>query len=310
MKLLSIYNTCGISNENLAWYIECINALLNQAYRNHTVVVSACMNKPESLNEIKELFGDRVDIISYPDPYTVNITFNKTVQECVKKYGSFDGYFYIDSGVRIDDDNVVAEGAQRLATNKYGMITFQTDTDTGFGSLGFLQDSWQVQITGEDFIIPVGKSCNLHSQIFSHDLYEAFNQKLMPDVFRAYCTESTFSFLCSAIQKDWTIVKDILLHHNKGVDGASVSQPHSSVTHSNPWNNLFCNRNALDFINDPVAIEVGLGYEECNNIMNHNPDAFTTNCAKLPDQLREAINKYFFLNIEELDYNSINIAQY
>ena len=128
----------------------------------------------------------------------------------------------------------------------------------------------------------------------------------MPDIFKAYCTESTFSFLCAALKKKWVILKDVMVHHRKGVDGASVSVPHWSPTHNNPWNNLLYNRNALDFIKDEEAKNAGLGYEECNKIMVHREDRYDENgFSTMPDQLVAMINKHFFLNDEELDYNDI-----
>lgn len=307
MNILTVYNTCGIRNENRFWYARCIQSILDQNYINNKVVISSCMNSDDCLHWLRVLYSD-IDIIKYKDPYTVNITFNKTVQEMVKKYGEFDGYFYIDSGVTLDNPEIITNGVDRLKEQRYGMISFQTDTDTGFESLGFSQDSNTAQIKDNDLIIPVGKACNLHAQIFDNDIYKTFENKIIPDIFRAYCTESTFSFLCAVIKKEWVIVKDILLNHNKGVDGASVGQDHISRQYYNPWNNLLYNRNALEFINDSEAIKVGLGYEECNNIMNHNPDAYDNNFSKYPEQLRKQILKYFYTNETELNYHDIEVS--
>ena len=68
---------------------------------------------------------------------------------------------------------------------------------------------------------------------------------------------------------------------------------------NNPW--------ALEFINDNKAKSVGLGYEECNNIMNHDPSAFNWNYAKYPKDLAEQILKYFYTTKEELDYDNIGV---
>lgn len=307
MKILVVYNTCGIKNEQFIWYSQCIQSILDQNYKNIRVAVSSCMNSDYCINYLKNIFNDSIDIIRYKDPYTVNITFNKTVQEMVKKYGEFDGYFYIDSGVILNNLDTIKNGVDRLIEKKYAMISFQTDTDTGYEPLGFKQDSYTVQIREKDFIIPIGKACNLHAQIFDNTIYKFFDNKIIPDIFRAYCTESTFSFLCASLHKEWVIVKDLLLTHNKGVDGASIGQDHISRKHYNAWNNLLYNRNALDFINDKEAIRIGLGYEECNNIMNHNIEAYDNNFAKYPEELREKILKYFYTSKEELDYSEIGV---
>ena len=93
--------------------------------------------------------------------------------------------------------------------------------------------------------------------------------KIIPDVFAAYCTESTFSFLTAAVASKWIILKDLQVKHLKGVDGASSSQPHGSLVYGNSWNNLLYGRDARDFIFNQDAIQSGLGYEECNKIINN-----------------------------------------
>ena len=66
------------------------------------------------------------------------------------------------------------------------------------------------------------------------------------------------------------------------------------------------NELARDFINDPEAIEAGLGYEECNEIMIHDSTKYDENDnPKEPDSLIRMINKYFFLSKEELDYDKM-----
>jgi hypothetical protein len=92
----------------------------------------------------------------------------------------------------------------------------------------------------------------------------------------------------------------------KGIDGASSSQPHGSPIYGNPWNNLLYGRDATNFIKDPDAIECGLGYEECNNIMIHRKEAYDeSGCSLYPDKLQENINKHFFLSKEEINYEDI-----
>ena len=49
--------------------------------------------------------------------------------------------------------------------------------------------------------------------------------------------------------------------HIKDIEGASLSQPHHSPVHHNPWNNLLYNRNALDFINNE---DVRRSYSICS----------------------------------------------
>jgi hypothetical protein len=216
---------------------------------------------------------------------------------------SHDGHFFIDSGVDLIDKFSVEKMVERLP--EFGMVTLQVDNDAGYESFGLKKDSFEPQITGEDFILPVGKALNLHAQIFHKSIFEKFGL-IIPDVFAAHCTESTFPFLNASVNKKWCIVKDIISHHNKAVDGPSSSQPHWSPVHRNPWNNLLYGRNAMDFIFDDDAIEAGLGYEECGNIMPHREEAYENGLCKDPDRLAVFVNEYFFSKRSELNYDSIN----
>ena len=306
-KLLVVYNTCGIKRDNTDWYIECINSLLNQDFDDYRIVLSSCLNSPECFKKIYDTFGNKISYCYHADPHTVNITFNKAVQECVKEFGDFEGYLYVDSGVIANHPDMIKKVYDLYKSGPHAFVSVQVDTDTGFDQIGLQHEANDpAQIKNKDMVIPVGSACNLHSQIFSHETYQTYNNKLMPDVFKAYCTESTFSFLCAALKKKWVILKDVVVNHKKGVDGASASVPHWSPVHGNPWNNLFCNRNALDFINDPEAIEAGLGYEECNKIMMHDSTKYDeSGYSKNPQKLVKVINKYFFLTDKELNYDKM-----
>jgi len=290
MKILTVYNTCGIRGENTEWYAECIKSILVQENIDNKVVISSCLNSDQCVSQLQDVFSNAVDIYRYKDPHTVNITFNRSVQEAVKKYGEFDGYLFIDSGILKD----------------FGIVSFQTDTDTGYEVIGLKQDSPTVQITCDDFVLPLGTAVNAHAQIFNNDIYKRFG-KVVPDVFAAYCTGSAYPFVSLSVNKRWVIVKDILLKHKKAVDGPSSGQSHISLTYRNHWNNLLYKRNALDFINDPEAIDAGMGYEECNKIMSHKDTAYENGLAKDNERLAQSVNKYFFLNSGELDYNKISV---
>lgn len=310
MKILSIYNTCGIHRDNTQWYIKCIESILQQNTDNidHKIVISSCLNSDICLNVLRAVFKDKVYIISYKDRYTVNVTFNKSIQTMSEKYGLFDGYLYIDSGVLMTGNSVLQELNKRLIDQLYSMITVQIDKDAAYNFMDPLlkYESNEVQIKNNDFIVPLGKANNLHIQLFSKELYQSFNKRIIPDIFAAYCTESTFPFLNAAVNKKWIIMKDIMCHHFPSIDGPSSSQPHFSQIYGNAWNNLLYNRNALDFINDPDAIKYGLGYEECNNIMIHNKNAYDDNNNPLyPEELQKLALKYFFTTEEELNYGNI-----
>jgi hypothetical protein len=307
MKILTIYNTCGIHRNNTEWYSKCLRSVLDQDYSDNKIVMSSCVNSEACIRSIKEQFQDLVEVVYFPDRYIVNTTCNKTIQVMVEKYGEFDAYLFLDSGVYFTDPQSISKAVQSIKENNYSMLTLQTDTDTGFITIGYQDYSSVPQIVDQDFVFPMGHACNLHCQFFSNDIFKAFGNKIIPDVFAAFCTESTFPFLNAAVGKKWGILKDVMVPHNKAVDGPSSSQPHFSSSHNNTWNNLLYGRDARDFINDPEAISCGLGYEECAGVMMHNKSAYDGNeNAIFPEKLKSAILKYFFTNESDLDYNNID----
>lgn len=338
-KILLVYNTCGIKRDNTKWYIECINSFLNQDFEGVHVVVSSCMNSMSCFKELYLTFENKISYCLYPERYVVQTTFNKTVLEIVKKFGEFEGYLYVDSGVTFDDQkNVLKEAYSRLRTNKYAIVTVQTDTDTAFNDLAggyvgdeIVQDSpeaiseWakkrggfsyetkfgDIQITGEDYIVPPGAAANLHANIFSNELWKTYNKRILADVFKAWCLESTFIWQTKSILKDWVVVKDLQVRHVKALDVPCAGfKTHNEQT-GHYWDNLFGDRSALDWMKDPEANRVGLGYHNHPNVslesrMQYSLDAFDdNNVAKYPDELAEVMRKFFFLTKDELDYEGI-----
>jgi hypothetical protein len=223
--------------------------------------------------------------------------------QCVKTYGNFTGYLYFDSGVTIDTNyNLLDEIDKRVHTNKFSMISIQTDTDHGHH--WFNPDHVNnPYIKDNDFIMPVGKCCNLHVSYFSNELLEAFG-RLLPDIFRAFCTESVLSFLNASIKKQWVILKDIILTHDKETDGAVGSYDFVGPRQV-AWNNLYGTADMREIVEDPKAKEVGLGYEEVGNILMHNPKLYTEKGHCKNDNLKGYIKKKLFLSRNQLDYNHI-----
>jgi hypothetical protein len=341
-KILLVYNTCGIRRDNTEWYIECINSFLRQDFEGLHVVVSSCMNSSACFKRLYSEFKDRVSFCLYPERYVVQTTFNKTVTEMVKKYGEFEGYMYVDSGVTFDNQtSVVREAYNRLNADKYAIVTVQTDTDAAFNDLvgGYvgdemIQDSPQaysewskkrggfayqsefgdIQITGEDYIVPPGGSANLHANIFSNELWNLYDGKILADVFRAYCLETTFIWMAKSIKKDWVIVKDLQVRHLKALDIPCAGFNTMSGQSGNYWDNLFSDRSALEWMNDPEAIKAGLGYHNHPNAPLHSRMQYRlesydeNNNARYPDLLHDIMKKYFFLRKDELDYDKIKVV--
>lgn len=297
--LLIVFNTCGISdNDNTNSYITNINSLLNQKFRGkYRLVISGCLQKPHQKNTLQSVFGNKIGYSWINEKLTVNTTFNKTVQESFKKYGGFNAVLYVDSGCGIDgQEELLQKNYDLFIKNDFGMMSVPTNTDTAFPTVY----GWSYP--PHVFITPVGKSHNLHFQFFHPAIYDNYDQKMIPDIFASFCTESTFSFMTAAIHKRWAISNIGIVNHYHGMDGASSGFGHGGWTHLIPGS-----RTIHEIIRDPEGTACGFGYEECNGIKMHNKSAYdeTGQIPLYPGRLRNFIRKNIFLPESVLNYNNI-----
>ena len=301
-KFLVVYNTCELRQNNLFWYIDCLKNILNQNYDNFQVIVSGCKITNATKSALQKSFGKNILYNYMDDIYPVNITFNKTVIEAAKRCGPFDGFVYVDSGVNVrNQTNCLQEIYNRSKTKQFGMLSLQASNDNGYPLILGLPDDHFFR--GNDFIVPIGKCCNLHFQYFDNKLLE-FYGKLMPDIFVAFCTESTFSFLNAALNLKWAIIKDIILDHFKSTDGATVGFDHRGPR-GEFWNNLYGGADVHDLITNSLAIKYGLGYEEPEKIMMHNPNAYTEEGFAKYSELKFFIKENLFIKKDVLNYDDI-----
>jgi len=301
--LLIVFNTYG-TKDNHTHYERCIQSILDCDLPEGTkIAVSSCNNSKICREYLKFIFKDKIIISEINIALPVNITFNLTVKRCVKMFGEFKNYLYVDSGVDfLSNEGAIKEAVEAMNSNKYAMLSFQICNDNALYNVGIHNPP----LLGQNHEVPVGTACNGHAEMFSNDIFKRFNGLLMPDVFAACCTESTFSFVSASVGKRWVILKDYLLNHAKGVDGASSCVPHVSPVHHNTWNNLLFGRNAEEFINDTEALVAGLGYEECNSIMIHDNNAYTVDgLPKNKERLSLVVEKYFYSTKEELNYENL-----
>jgi len=318
MKTLLVYNICGLGNSPpLDHYVKCIDSFLDQDFKDYQVLLSACKSDPVLFNNLYKKYKDKISYVYHHGIYTVNTTFNKAVQEYVKEKGPAESYMFVDSGCsfynpEIDtlDTTILKNTYDTFKRYDNSIISLQTNSDEALQTINqkYKYESSKVQIVAEDLYVPLGNALNCHVTMFSHKMYEAYNSKLIPDVFRAHCTESTFRYLAAAVNTKWYVMKDQQVEHLKAIEGPSTGFQHVSPQHGNTWNNLLYDRDALGFIKDTEFINSGIGYEECNNILPHNKTAYDENDMPLdPEVMKKLINKYFFLTKEELDYNSMKV---
>jgi len=301
-KILAVFNTCGLSGrDNTEFYKLAINNLLAQNQEGMRVIISSCMNSEEDRNSLRDTFGDKLSYNFIDETLPVNVTFNHSVREGIKSFGEFEDYLYIDSGCIFNSADDVRNLYSLHVSGSHAMTAALTDTDSGILEW-FGQYPSPDFFSGSDKVIPVGKTINLHVQLFSNDILQTYGN-IIPDIFASYCTESTFSFLCAAIRKQFIVSKDVVVHHQISMDGPSLGFPRPEI----PWQHLFRSpRSMVDIINDPKGIEAGFGYEEITEVMLHDPEQFDENHFCKNDDLKTFIKDNIYLGKESLDYDAID----
>lgn len=306
-KLLVVYNTCGISGRsNLNAYLKSVESILEQDLEDTEVAISSCLNQPAEMSFLQSYFSDNVSYNYIKEILPVSITFNHTVNHCVEKFGEFEGYMFVDSGISFGEDTTIIRRLYDLfSSSEYGMVAARTDDDMGFDDW-FKTDMVGDSLFSEDhLVVPVGRAVNLHTQIFSNKLLKSYGN-ILPDIFAGQCMESVFGFLCAALKTRWVVHKDIILEHATGMDGPSSGfSPSLHQLQGKPrWDHMFgTEESILDIIRRGTPY--GMGYEENKSIAVHDPSKFTDDLSN-DDKLKDYIKDNMFLKFPQFDYNNIN----
>ena len=323
MSLLIIYNTCGLNKvDNSDFYIKNIKSILNQNFKDRKIIFSGNNIQPSVFKKLYNEFRNDINYCLTNQGLAVNQTFNHSVLKGVENYGEFDGYMYVASDVSFNDDADSLERLhQRTSDPTNGIISPEIDRDNGyFWWFNFDQEKnlWDIFSRDKDFVVPLGCTANLHCKIFSNKIFREF-ERVLPDIFVSYCTESIFSFLCAAIKQKFIITNDVVCHHgekagtHEGLDG-------QTLTFGAAWDRLYPGtpRTIAEIISDPAAAQCGLGYEEwappfiaqgkvdsSKPHLIHDPKQFDDNGFSIDNRLRNYIKENFFLKKNVLDYGKI-----
>lgn len=301
-----IYNTCGISGrENVSYYIEAIESILSQK-GDFRVCLSSCLNNQPTRTTLMSHFGRRISYCFIDEILPVNVTFNLAVLKMRARFGPANAC-YVDSGIKFTADDQIERLLKLHNSGPYGMTAAATDTDSGISRWFFnkeYDDGKDVFKLPETFILPLGRAINLHVQIFD-DKLQSFYGRCMPDIFAGYCTESVFSFLCAALNTKWVLSTSIVVKHLIGMDGPSTGffPPAWKAAGNETWEHPFKVPSVVDICKR--GQEFGLGYEELQQIVMHEPEKFDENGYSKDTRLAPYIRDNLFLSKELLDYDMI-----
>tara|TARA_R110002020_G_scaffold105661_5_gene246300 strand:+ start:241 stop:1215 length:975 start_codon:yes stop_codon:yes gene_type:complete len=320
-KILVVYNTCGISGkDNSSSYIESIKSILRQDFCDFDIVVSSCLNTQLTRDAMRDHFGDRIKYNFINEKHPVNVTFNHSIRKAIEHCGEYEGYMYVDSGSNFGDNtDLLSHIYSLLETNRYGMITPQPENDTEyFNGLGVGRhnndDEYARKILFKDgdYTIPIGKGMGTHTNVVSNDLRK-FYGNAYPDIFAGHCTESTFSFMNAAIKRQWLLLEDYILSHNISMDGQSSGfSTHEWIrtTRRPTYDHPYRITSILQRVLKPEASAAGFGYEECRDILRHDPSQFDESFHCLNEDLKYYIKDNLFLKEIELNYDTIESVYY
>jgi hypothetical protein len=311
-KILVVYNICGIKYDNIHMWTNHLEDIIAQDYTNYTIAISGCKiseNSKKILNDLKNKYNNIV--LNWIDEILpISVTFNQTVQVCIDKLGSFDGYFYIASDVKFGNDKKVISKMAKLHFEGNGAIT-SAMVDNDHGLDGIYYDCWDELdslLNTDHFCINIGRGANMHAMIFDHSIYEAFNKKLLPDIFASHHIENTFVYIAAALEKKFIVhSKDIMLGHIGFADGHAVGfMDEIKWDHKIAWKHLFKSSIPAEerLLNDE-AKECGFGYG--GTLLLPNEKMYDENESHInPARLLNFLKTAIYLSKDEFDYQNVN----
>lgn len=314
MRILVIYNICGIKFNNLEMWSNHLQDILNQEYSNFTVAVSGCIVSDESKAELEKLKEKHSNVVFnwIEDKLPVNVTFNHTAQVCTEQLGEFDSYLYVASDVKFGSDTKVIEKLAYLHQNSNSAMTYAL-VDNDHGLDGWYADVWSdldKMLETDHFCINIGRTANMHVILFDKVIYNTFNNKIVPDIFATHCTETTYSYLTAALSKKYVVHnKTVMLGHIGFADGHSVGFINEIQYNDNlAWKHLFRSKISAEerLLNDEAKAS-GFGYEAHRGLLAHDESMYDENENHIePEKLLGFLKKAIYLSEDEFDYKTIN----
>lgn len=312
MRLALIYNICGIARGgNVHRYIHSLETIYAQQPCNDIhVCVSSCRNTQDDRMAILDHFsGRRICLFSTETTWPVNVTFNMACRAMQDRFGDFDGYCYVDSGITMPDTATMSKLCDLHEETGAAMTAARVSIDSGT-FLWFQKGNHPLDESGQGelfahgpLVIPIGKTVNLHAQIFDRSLFEAFARRPVPDIFASFCTESVFSFMCAAIGKRFIVSDKAIVDHVHGMDEGSAGFNPRVIGYP-PWKHLLpqAPRSIDSIIGDAEARECGFGYEECQGILMHNGSCYDeSGRCKDPQRLLHFMKNNLFIPEKSYD---------
>tara|TARA_R100001163_G_scaffold22257_1_gene18846 strand:+ start:33 stop:947 length:915 start_codon:yes stop_codon:yes gene_type:complete len=295
---LLVYNLCGLRKNNIETWQKNIDDWLKQK-QHFDLCISACnVQFEESKKILKEKYKDH-KITFIEDILPVNVTFNFNC----KLYPNYKYFVYTASDVNPKDNKDIIPKVKKFHIENNNAMTGAFVT--GDCLPPNFQKYEKVLASGQDVTFKAGEAFNCHFCMFDKILLDNFN-KLIPDVFRSWCTESVFFYVCESLEKRLGMLnsKDVKLYHpdtSNDLDGNSVG----FQDRKGPEDLFNSKKTARERLMSNAAAEAGFGYEEIKYLFPHDKKLYKDGRHINPKKLKDFVKTGVYLTDEEFNYKNV-----
>jgi len=321
-KFLVVYNFCGVNSDNFDMWIDHLTSIISQRDAHFDLVISGCLISEYSKNRLTEYLSSSrlkengeiyIDFIEELHP--VNVTFNHSCIKC-SEVSDYEGYLFLSSDIKILNDIDLSRMFKFHYGHNVGISNFIVDNENWIPT-HISQELW-TKLQNEHSDFPFGLSINCDCVIFDSLIYKTY-KKLIPDIFRSWCTESTFPFICASVNKVHKCHDNSLTVHH-AIDRREGSSAIAKSGCEKGCDDLYrSSRSVQERLLSEEAFLCGFGYAESHHYIHkgtreavekiylvHDENAYISDYhPKDPDRLINFIDKNLYLSNEELDYNVI-----
>lgn len=318
-ELLIVYNTFGLAKDasqyinglnSIFWHIEKHN--LQNSVR---VVVSSVLNEDKIIDELLNIFKNKIKIFRYDYRWPVQVSFNNTCISSEREFNeNYNGYFYISAGVELNKiEDLFPRILDKNNSGEYGVIQLFVNDDNGNERLSEEPD-FQAKIDiSKDYLVPIKHFCNFHVAIINKSVRD-FYGVLVTDIFGVCGMEIATSFVSYALRKKYIILGNSLCNHKWNTDSKIPQTNSKGELNPNVPCGLNWGRTHDIFLNDLEGIDAGLGYYPGPYIpgapwkyfyIPPKLDKYDDNYLSLDERLKYAVKRCYFTNKNEVDYSKI-----
>ena len=144
-----------------------------------------------------EELEDQINFSRIDEKLSVQQTFNKSCSEGIKNFGNFDGFLYVACDIIMNDRGTIRKLSDRLNDPFNGIISPEINNDSGYyWWFNFPEENNLFDFfgRGQDFIVPIGCTANLHCALFSNKILQEYGN-ILNDTLVSYCRRNYLSFI-------------------------------------------------------------------------------------------------------------------